>query len=420
MMRPCCYAWSTPSTFCVTGANGYVGRALVHELLLRDSVKSSSSSRDPSPDAMQIFCLVRPQRVESEIAYWNQWHHHRYGDDDSHLEDGSGKHTSRASIKVLPYDMLDGGVSFQKALQAASEASTTTTPVNNSNDKNKNMLCVFHIASVFGPTENHEQTAVDNVRGTEDLIETMAMMAKANNNTPSHCKLILTSSMAAVRGTGQEPLNGKFYTCSDWNTVSQLGTNWGSSYQWSKAESERRAWEMCRCYDIPMVSLCPSFVFGPPSSLPSLDGAADAASSSSSYSLTLVGQWARGESPVQSRLFVDVRDVARAHVEAAFRPQAVGQRYIVSTEKRVPSSTIASWIQELLCSPSEGGRSDGDSPTLIQFDGEFAGGSIPIGEQEVEAVERLEKELGVTLRDVKSTITEMAQILLTKSKQTAL
>lgn len=413
-----CYAWSTSSSssFLVTGANGYVGRALVHELLLRDvSSSSTTTRREPfsPPEEMKIFCLVRPQRVESEIEYWNQWQ----------LKDGRGEHNGRPSIKVIPYDMLDGGVSFQAALQAASEASTTTT-VNSHDGDDKNMLCVFHIASVFGPTENHQQTALDNLRGTEDLIETLAKTAKANrdNNLPLNCKLILTSSMAAVRGTGQEPINGKYYTCSDWNTVSQLGTNWGSSYQWSKAESERRAWELCRQYDIPMVSLCPSFVFGPPSSFSSMDRAADAASlsssSSSSYSLTLVGEWARGESPVQSRLFVDVRDVALAHVEAAFRPQAVGRRYIVSTEKRVPSSTIASWIQELfICSPSEGDAiHDSQSPALIQYDRDFTGGSIPIGEQEVEAVERLEKELGVTLRDIKSTITEMVQILLTQSK----
>jgi nucleoside-diphosphate-sugar epimerase len=322
----------------ITGANGYIARAVVHELLARDAADHT------------IVCLVRPQRVESEQEYWD------------------GQHAS--NIRVLPYDMLDGGASLEQAL------------LSTGND-NK---CIFHIASVFGPTDNHKQTALNNVQGTEDLVRSLSKVGK--------CKLVLTSSMAAVRGTGQQPANGKCYTAVDWNTVSELGVNWGSSYQWSKAESERRAWELCRECNVPMVSLCPSFVFGPPSG------------SSSSFSLTLVRQWTRGESPVQSRLFVDVRDVAKAHVEAALRETAVGNRYIISTEARVPSQVIAAWLRAV-CR-----RTHLSHPKKIYYDAEFVGGSIPIGAQEVEAIARLHDELGVSLRPVKDTIDDMAKILL--------
>jgi nucleoside-diphosphate-sugar epimerase len=332
-------------TSLVTGANGYVGRAVVHSLL-----ESSSSGKD-------IVCLVRAKRVAEEKEYWEKQNHATNG--------------TPFTVRVLSYDMLDGGTSLKAALEST-----------------KGPRCVYHVASVFGPTDDHKQTALDNVQGTEELIRAIAAVDKT-------CKLVLTSSMAAVRGPGQVPSNSKHYTSDDWNTGSVLGANWGASYQWSKAESERRAWELCKELGIPMVSLCPSFIFGPPNS-----------DSSVSYSLTLVKEWIHGKSSVQSRLFVDVRDVAQAHVAAGTLPQAVGQRFIASTEARVSSQEIAGWFQSV-CRETE--LAD---PEKIHFDADFQGGYIPIGQREVEASDRLRDELGVTLRSVKSTMMDMADVLL--------
>lgn len=326
-------------TSLVTGANGYIGRAVVQEL-----IKSEAFS--------DIVCLVRSQRVESEQEFWS----------------------TSSKVRVLPYDMLDGGVSLRRALETC---------------KKDDDRCLFHVASVFGPTEDHRQTALDNVRGTEDVVQVLSEQAE-------NCKMILTSSMAAVRGTGQEPSNGEFYTHEDWNNLSELGANWGASYQWSKMESERRARELCEKYGIPLVVLNPSFVFGPTAE----------SYTSSSYSLELVGQWARGESPVQSRLFVDVRDVAKAHIAAAIRSDSAGKRFIVSTESRIPSKEIASWLKEVAV------ETELSDPKKILFDADFDGGAIPIGTKEVDAAKRLKEELGIEVRPVNQTITEMARALL--------
>jgi len=281
---------------------------------------------------------------------------------------------------------LDGGKSFSDALAAALQCG--------SNDDNKEDLdiCVYHIASVFGPSEDHIQTAHDNVKGTKDLVEAMGKVSGLNC-----CRLVFTSSMAAVRGSGQIPQNEKYYTYEDWNTKSKLqDNNWGSSYQWSKAESERVAWEIAKEKNVPMAAICPSFVFGPPT----------ASDLSSSFSITLVGQWVRGESTVQSRLFVDVRDVAKAHVAAAIRPQAVGERIIVSTEARIPSQEMAEILKDVC---AETGLSD---PEKVTFDNEFKGGAIPIGSQEVETKGRLNDLLDITLTPVDETIRDMGRTLL--------
>jgi nucleoside-diphosphate-sugar epimerase len=255
---------------------------------------------------------------------------------------------------------------------------------------------------VFGPSDNHVQTAKDNVQGTEDLVTAMASFL------PNIiCRLVLTSSMAAVRGTGQEPLNGKYYTYKDWNTQSKIldvdhddhdQKNWGVSYQWSKAESERRAWELAKQHGLPMTSICPSFVFGPPSG--------GGAILSNSYSITLVGQWVRGESSVQSRLCVDIRDVAQAHVAAGTRKEAIGQRFLVSSEARKSSRDMAQALEQVCRDTGLGDAS------RITFDADFKGGAIPIGAQEVEAIERLRKSLGVHLRPVEETIADMGRALL--------
>ena len=322
----------------VTGANGYVGREVVHTLLAAQQESGGA-----------VYCLVRPARVESEMEYWKSQ---------------MASTADRNSVYVLPYDMKDGGTTASQALQAANEGH----------------VCVYHIASVFGPSEDPIQTAHDNVQGTEDLVRALA---KAGNG-----RLVLTSSMAAVRGPGQDPLNGEFYTQEDWNMFSTLKTdNWGSCYQWSKAESERKAWELSKSLGVPMTSICPSFVFGPPSN----------GTVSNSFSISLVDQWVHGTSPVQSRLCVDIRDVAQAHVAAGTRDEAVGQRFLVTPEARVSSQDTAEVLRQI-CRETQLGN-----PNAIHFDSQFQGGAIPIGQKEVDSTERLQKYLGVSLRPVEET-----------------
>jgi hypothetical protein len=230
------------------GANGYVGRAIVHELLLEQQQQNNNK---PGASEQSIFCLVRAQRVAEETAYWKQVL--------SEQPREAAATVACSGLQVLPYDMLDGGTTLRAALDQCNSSS------NNSSDGDDS-VCLYHVASVFGPTENHEETALQNVQGTCDVLETVHRWRDddSSDNTHKACKAILTSSMAAVRGTGQAPSNGKFYTAADWNTNSVLGANWGASYQWSKMESEQRARQLAEKYNIPLVSLCPSFVFGPP------------------------------------------------------------------------------------------------------------------------------------------------------------
>jgi len=387
----CCSGLAVPSSSIVTGANGFVGRHIVYSLI----------QQRQSDDV--ILCLVRESKVECEQLYW-----------DAHLSDL--KESERCSVRVLPYDMLDVGT-LESALQAASRVSPSSK------------ICVYHTASVFGPTEDPVQTAIDNVKSAEIVVKAMQGFIRQRRVTSSSdaaARLVLTSSMAAVRATNQTPLNNKFYTNKDWNTLSTLDpTNWGSCYQYSKAESERRALELVAKSpnELEFVALCPSFVFGPPPPLPkqleSQTSESAGESSSSSFSISLIKQWLSGASQVQSRLCVDVRDVAQAHIAAGQLELGDGddqKRYILSTEARLSSELTAEALKRAVDQHVRQSGSSSDVDTSeINCDTEFDGGAIKIGDQEVECTDILRDELGVTCRSVDVTFYDMVVAMLAGS-----
>jgi hypothetical protein len=99
-------------------------------------------------------------------------------------------------------------------------------------------------------------------------------------------------------------------------------------------------------------------------------------------------------------------------VAAARLPEATGQRYLLTAEERVPSQDVAVWLQDV-CRRT--GRGD---PGKIFADISFDGGAIKIGDKEADAVERLRKDLGVTLRPAKETLQDMARVLLLQEEET--
>ena len=264
----------------VTGGNGFIGRHIVNELIHGEIMNDDGKLSGMNGNVDVVYSLVRGRKVEKE----QEWI-------DSVLEGCQGDNYC-GEVHAFPYDMLDDGVSLEKCLTHIRERYCEDC-----GEGNGLSVTVYHVASTFGPTEDHERTALENVKGTEDLI-----LACAKHSCQVH-RIILTSSMAAVRATNQKPINGQCYSYEDWNTASQLGLNWGSSYQWSKMQSEKRAWELCQSNELKdslqLVTLCPSFVFGP------------SLGPSNSYSVDIVSKWAKGQAEVQSRLCVDVRDIAR-------------------------------------------------------------------------------------------------------------
>jgi dihydroflavonol-4-reductase len=179
---------------------------------------------------------------------------------------------------------------------------------------------VIHTASPYAiDVADPQRDLVDPaVRGTISLLESC-------QGADSLKRVILTSSVAAITDQADGHLN----TESDWNTRSSLTRN---PYYYSKTLAEQAAWQFIHAGELEfdLVVINPFFVIGP-SLVPGIN-----ISHTSLIGLT------NGSIPAVLALqwpFVDVRDVARAHIVAMENPAARG-RYIVAAETRTMRQAI--------------------------------------------------------------------------------
>ena len=172
---------------------------------------------------------------------------------------------------------------------------------------------VLHLASPYVlDAKDPQKDLVDPARkGTTNVLSACA-------KEPSVKRVVLTSSMAAIT---DEPEGDHVLTEDDWNTKSSLSRN---PYYFSKTMAERAAWDFVAekkpAFDLVVVN--PFLVIGPSLS-PGLN-----------TSNQLFVDLLKGTYPGIMNLtwgFVDVRDVARAHVAAMKTPGAKG-RYICAAD----------------------------------------------------------------------------------------
>ena len=160
-------------------------------------------------------------------------------------------------------------------------------------------------------------------------------MLEAASNAPRIQRVVITSSFAAVVDINRK---GPFtYTAADWNPLSYEEAADPKStpvvaYRGSKKYAELAAWDFVKekkpHFDI--VTLCPPMVFGPiVHPINSLDQLNE--------SNAALWQIAQGLSPLPTArvpFWIDVRDLAIAHVEAALRKEAGGKRYTPASPER--------------------------------------------------------------------------------------
>lgn len=177
---------------------------------------------------------------------------------------------------------------------------------------------ILHTASPFvidGIKNPQKELVEPAVVGTRNVLES----ANASSTVK---RIVLTSSVAAVMGDNADALS--FPNCrlseANWNTTSSLNHQ---PYPYSKTLAEREAWRIADTQSKwDLLTINPSFVMGP-----SVSERADG--TSVNFMLSMInGKFAPGV-PDMTIGFVDVRDVAKAHILAGFTPSAKG-RHIVS------------------------------------------------------------------------------------------
>ena len=191
------------------------------------------------------------------------------------------------TLKVFAADLLQPG-SFAEAMQ--------------------DCKVVIHTASPFitsGVKDPQKELVDPALLGTRQVLETV-------NQQPQVETVVLTSSVVAVNGDACE-LAGKpggRFSEADWNTTSSLSHQ---PYAYSKTLAEKEAWKLHDQQDRWQLSVInPGFILGP-----SLTPRADSASIG--FMCKMANGTFRSGVPHLEMGIVDVRDVARAHLQAALR-----------------------------------------------------------------------------------------------------
>ena len=183
---------------------------------------------------------------------------------------------------------------------------------------------VIHLASPFmiqHVKDPERQLIKPAVEGTKNVLETV-------NKTETVKRVVLTSSVVAIFGDAidvRETKDGVF-TESHWNTTSSADHQ---PYSYSKTLAEKEAWDIAgKQGRWDLVTINPGFVMGP-----SLSKRIDA--TSIDFMLSMVNGKYRTGVPDLYFAFVDVRDVARAHINAGFIAKASGRHILVNDVKNV-------------------------------------------------------------------------------------
>ena len=249
----------------ITGGNGFIASWII-KMLLEDGKSVHATVRNPN----------NKQKV-------------------GHLLEMAEKSTGK--LKLYKADLLEPG-SFDEAIKGCELVMHTASP--------------FTISSTKDTYNTFVKPALEGTRNVLDAVK----------KTPDVKRVVLTSSCAAIYGDNAdlEKTENGIFTEKYWNTTSSSKHN---AYSYSKTVAEREAWEIQKGQDRwDLVVMNPSMVLGPSLTNASASGSLD------TFRQLADGSFKTG-APRLEFGFVDVRDVADAHIKAGYTPEASG-RYILS------------------------------------------------------------------------------------------
>ncbi|KAI0367230.1 NAD-P-binding protein [Pilatotrama ljubarskyi] len=261
----------------VTGANGYIAVWVVKSLL------------------DQGFSVRGTVRSESKAK---------------HLRETFKSYGDKLEVVIVEDITKDGA--FDEAVKGVDAIEHTASP--------------FHFKAI-----EPDELIVPAVHGTTGILKS------AQKFGTSVKRVVITSSCAAVLTPSSEP---HVFSEADWNEASikevqEKGRDaaGAAKYRASKTLAERAAWEFYEknkaSLSWDLVVLNPPFVFGPV--IHEVDAPENLNESAREWYLTVVKSKLDNESLANiGSSYVDVRDLAQAHVLAITKPEAAGERIIVS------------------------------------------------------------------------------------------
>ncbi|XP_024187310.1 phenylacetaldehyde reductase isoform X1 [Rosa chinensis] len=178
-------------------------------------------------------------------------------------------------------------------------------------------VAVFHTASPFYHNPNDPQVELIDpaLKGTLNVLRSCVKV-------PSIKRVVITSSMAAVAFNGK-PVAPDVIIDESWFSDPAFCEQSKAWYMLSKTLAEEAAWKFAKEKGIDIVTINPGLVIGPLLQ-PTLNTSVEPI-------LKLInGTWAE-KFPNTTYRFVDVRDVANAHILAFENPSASGRYCLVGS-----------------------------------------------------------------------------------------
>ncbi|KAM3502477.1 hypothetical protein MY10362_004821 [Beauveria mimosiformis] len=187
---------------------------------------------------------------------------------------------------------------------------------------------VIHTASpfTFNVTDIKRDLLDPAINGTTGIL--YAIKKKA----PQVKRVVITSSFGSMTDMSKGLWPGHTYSEKDWNpiTAEQALENPDVGYPASKTFAEKAAWDFITDEKpgFTLATILPPFVFGP--AVQSLSSLKELNTSNQFIFSFAAGAAKDGIPPTKNPLFVDVRDVAFAHVKAIETAEAGGKRFFVA------------------------------------------------------------------------------------------
>ncbi|KAM5552178.1 phenylacetaldehyde reductase-like [Rosa sericea] len=189
--------------------------------------------------------------------------------------------------------------------------------------------CVFHTASpvVFSSTNPQAELIEPALKGTLNVLGSCVKVQSIK-------RVVITSSMAAVRFNGK-PLTADVIIDESWFSDPAFCEKEKLWYMLSKTLAEEAAWKFAKEKGIDIITINPGWVIGPPLQ-PTLN-----------LTVELVLKLVNGTEkfPNETYRFVDVRDVANAHILAFENPSASGRYCLVGSVKHC--SEVVKMLHEI-------------------------------------------------------------------------
>ena len=200
------------------------------------------------------------------------------------------------------------------------------------NEAVKGVDGVIHTATAFqlSVQDNERDLLRPAIEGTRYILE------ETEKNAPKVKRVVLTSSFAAMLDLSKGTWPGHVYDDKDWNPVtyeeaSKKDAPAAVAYCAAKELAEKEAWKFVRESEprFDVATILPPMVYGPNKNA---TATLSHLNTSSAVIYGLMSPTSKPSDPVPPTSFwsyVDVRDVAQAHLRAFQVPEAGGQRFLV-------------------------------------------------------------------------------------------